>query len=140
MSFQSFSTYLRKCKSINLLPLSSRFELNDLLFLHKVIYNLIPVNLPEYLSFFQGQSRLRSCHLDSLSLVSSISPRSATNVFAKSFYFSTHCKWNRLPLELRSIGDHKTFKLALIKHLWKNLPWDSDTELGDDFDLQLENG
>ena len=141
LSYTCFLTYVSKCKLVNLLPLSVRFELNDILFLHKVINKLVPVELPAYLSFFQGQSRLRSSHLDSLSLVSSISPRSSANVFANSFYYSTHCKWNRLPFEMREIESHQNFKDVLIKHMWKDLcKCDTDLFLEDEYDLQLENG
>ena len=140
LSFTSFSTYLMKCKEINLLPLSAKFELNDLVFLHKIIKNLVPVELPVYLKIFEGQSRLRSSHLDHLSLVSSISPRTPTNAFAKSFFYSTHCKWNELPLEIRSIECHSLFKAAVTKHLWSNLLWDPDMALQDDYDILLDNG
>ena len=75
ISYSSWEVYIRKCKEVNLLPMTLRFDLNDILFLHKVIYGLKPVSLPPYLSFFVGQSRLRSSHLDSLSLVSSLQPR-----------------------------------------------------------------
>jgi hypothetical protein len=140
LSFSSFSTYLMKCKEVNLLPLSAKFELNDLLFLYKIIQKIVPVELPDYLSFFNGQSRLRSCHLDNLSLVSSVTPRTPTNVFAKSFFYSTHCKWNKLPLEIRSIESLDLFKAAVVKHLWDDFLWDPDMDLQDDFDIVLENG
>ena len=113
-SYSSWSKYISKCKQADLLPLSERFKLNDLLFLHKVINDLIPVELPNYLSFFQGQSRLRSSHLDSLSLINSITPHSSTNAFAKSFYYRTHCLWNKLPLEIREIESHHLFKVKTL--------------------------
>ena len=69
----------------DLLPLKYRFDLNDVIFLHKVINKLIPVDLPEYISFFDGQTRLRSTHLDSYSLVSSVIPRSST-FLSDAFY------------------------------------------------------
>jgi hypothetical protein len=89
------------------LPLSKRFDLNDLVLFYRVINELIPLKLPNYLTFFDGQSRLRSCHLDSLSLVSSTKPR--TNSFLtttqnsslnKSFFYRTHLLWNKLPYDL----------------------------------------
>ena len=93
-SYSPFDVYVQKCREVNLLPMSTRFDLNDLLFLHKVIYNLKPVDLPYYLTFFEGQSRLRSCHLDNLSLVSSIQPKSnylttsSSNPLANTFFLS----------------------------------------------------
>jgi hypothetical protein len=127
--------YVRKCKQINLLPLSARFDLNDLLFLHKIIYELKPVNLPSYLSFFNGQSRLRSCHLDNLSLVSSIHPISTqcttrtSNPLANTFFYRTHSKWNSLPISLREIRCPDLFKSMLKGHLWKSLVMPDDAEI-----------
>ena len=122
--------YLEKCKLVNILPLSQKFDLNDLIFLHKVLNNLIPVSLPDYISFYQGGSRLRQCHLDSFSLVSSITPRLSQNVnfsnksrnpLSKSFFYRTHILWNTLPLEVRQITSPCLFKSEVIKHLWKEL-------------------
>ena len=99
----------------------------DLLFLHKVIYELKPVNLPFYLSFFNGQSRLRSCHLDNLSLVSSVHPKSThcttrtSNPLANTFFYRTYSEWNSLPISLREIKCPVHFKFKLKKHLWKSL-------------------
>ena len=133
-SYSQWNTYVSKCRQADLLPLSERFNLNDLLFLHKVVYKLIPVELPGYLSFFQGLSRLRHTHLDSLSLVCSVTPKSPSNAFANGFFFRTHCKWNRLPLELRQLECHQLFKTELIALLWKDLSPE------DEFDGEFDNG
>jgi hypothetical protein len=127
VSYSQYDVYILKCKFVNILPLSVRFDLNDILFLHKVINNLKPVDLPFYLSFFGGQTRLRSCHLDSLSLVSSILPRSnhsstrSHNPLLNSFFYRTHLMWNKLPLTIREISCPIKFKVCLKKHLWSNL-------------------
>ena len=57
--------YYSKCKETDLLPLSKHFELNDLLFFHKIINQQIDIPLPSYIQRYSGQSRLRNCHLDS---------------------------------------------------------------------------
>ena len=93
LSYSSEEMYLRKCREINILPMSHRFILNDLVLLHKTIYSLTPLTLPSYLSFFSGQSRLRFCKLDNLSLVSSIIPSTkaskatTNNALASSFFY-----------------------------------------------------
>jgi len=97
-----------------------------------------PVSLPSYLTFFEGQSRLRSSHLDSLSLVSSLQPR--TNLYstrtsshlAKTFFYRTHIKWNDLPLCLREINCPDKFKVELNLHLWKNALSDPDVSVDSD--------
>ena len=122
--------YIKKCKQVDILPLSQKFDLNDLIFFHKVVNNTIPVSLPDYLSFYQGGSRLRRCHLDSYSIVSSIIPRSSQNSYSnaisnnplsKSFFYRTHVLWNSLPLEVRQLESSGSFKSEVTKHLWKSI-------------------
>ena len=127
LSYSSSEVYLRKCKEVNILPMSQRLVLTDLVQLHKVIYGLIPLSLPDYLSFFSGQSRLRFCKLDKLSLVSSIIPASkaskatCNNVFARSFFYRSHLLWNDLPIDIRSIDCPDKFKGRLKQHIWSEL-------------------
>ena len=150
-SYGSYSVYInKKCKDANLLPMSERFCLNNMLFLHKVIHKLIPIELPDYLSFFQGQSRLRSCHMDHRSLVSSIVPnitincnnvsseRNSTNAFSNSFFYRSHLTWNSLPLEMREIESHSLFKVELIKHLWSAL-FSNIKDLDHEYDYEYDS-
>ena len=139
----SSEIYLKKCKFLDILPLSRKFDLNDLIFLHKVLNNLIPVSLPDYLSFYQGGSRLRQCHLDNFSLVSSITPRLSQNVnystnntrspLSKSFFYRTHLLWNTLPLPVRQITSTSLFKSEVTKHFWKTLLYDDISATSNDF-------
>ena len=135
ISYSSFTVYVRKCRQVNLLPLLKRFDLNDLILFHKTVYNLVPLNLPNYLSFFNGISRLRSCHLDSLSIVCTLQPRNVSNVSVnESFFYRTHTLWNALPFEIRQIQISSAFKNEVIKHLWKLLLMDIDDH---DFDPEV---
>ena len=52
MSYNNKDVYIRKCKQVNVLPMNKRFVLNDITLFHKIVYNLIPVKLPDYLSSF----------------------------------------------------------------------------------------
>ena len=104
--------YLHKCKQINILPLVYRFKLNDMIFFHKIVYNNIPINLPSYLTFYNDNSRLRSTHLDSLSLVYTL-PIINTHGLDKSFFFRSHTAWNLLPyniFDLRNATKLSEFK------------------------------
>ena len=110
ISYDLCVTYIQKCRQANLLPLAKRFDLNDLILLHKIIYNLIPLSLPDYLSFFDGNTRLRSCHLDTFSIVSSLQAKSLnTNCLKKSFFYRTHTEWNAIPLEIRKLDSPSAF-------------------------------
>ena len=61
--------YALRCKQIDILPLQQHFDINDLLFFHKIVYNIIPVSLPNYISPYDGVSRLRTSHLDHMLFV-----------------------------------------------------------------------
>ena len=115
-------TYIQKCRQVNLLPLMKLFALNDLVLFHKIVYELVPVKFPNYLSFFSGTTRLRSSHLDNLSIVSNLQPtRYNESYLRKSFYFRTHTEWNALPIEIRQILNPSSFKEATTKHFWNNI-------------------
>ena len=78
-----------------------RFILNEVIMFHKIFNNLIPVRMPDYLSLYNDLTRLRSCHLDKLSFVSSvIHIGKSSNIFNKSSFYRTHMTWNSLPLEM----------------------------------------
>ncbi len=121
--------YLQVCKQLNILPLSARFEFKDILFFHKIFYDISVVSFPAYLKRFSG-SRLRICHLDNLCIVSDVSPRIPQNLtssnirhtgISKSFFYRSHLLWNKLPYELRSIESPSIFKNNLLKHIWSEL-------------------
>ena len=138
ISYNSKDVYLRKCKQINVLPMRKRFVLNDITLFHKIFNNLIPVKMPDYLTLFRGMTRLRSCHLDRLSYVSSVLPRGKnSNTLRKSFFYRGYLFWNEIPLEIREIRCQTTSKFRVKQHLW-NLAFSefSNTE----FDLSLANG
>ena len=118
MSYQSYETYIKKCKQVNILPLKLKFDLNDLLLFYKVTHDLVPIKLPTYLKLFDGQTRLRTTHLDNLSYVPNLPIGNNTTHLDKSFYYRTHSLWNALPYELREIESISLFKANLVKHLW----------------------
>ena len=139
--------YVRKCRQTRLLPLNKRFEFNDLVLFYKVIYKLIPLQLPAYLKFFDGVSSLRSCHLDTLSIISDIRPKNnhitTTNkncALNKSFFYRTHLLWNNLPYEIRCIRHYPKFRTELLKLLWKSIVTDDDMISDDEFSDLVDNG
>ena len=122
MRYYSYSKYLIKCRQVNLLPISKRFDINDLVLFHKVVYNRIPLVFPEYLSLYDGNTRLRSSHLDKLCFISTLTPRgSSTHLLDKSFFYRTHSLWNSIPLEIREIDDPTQFKNDITKYFWKQI-------------------
>ena len=110
------------------MPIAERFDFLDLLFFYKIVKGLVPIELPPYLLQYQGNSRLRSSHLDRLSFVSSIIPHTSTNAFARSFFFRTHTKWNHIPLSIREIDSLMEFKSKLTKYMWENIMSEISTD------------
>ena len=84
-SSYSQSTYIQKCRQLKIMPIEDRFDFLDLIFFFKVVKQLIPVTLPSYLQPFQGQSWLRSCHMDPLCFTTSVLPRASSNALLKIF-------------------------------------------------------
>ena len=69
---------------------------------HQVVYKLIPLSMPDYLTIFDGISGLRTTHLDELSYISHVQHNTTSiNNLNKSFFFRSHSLWNALPLEIR---------------------------------------
>ena len=122
--------YLIRCRQLYFLPLNLKLLFNDLLLFHKALNCLIPVKIPDYLHFFDGNNRLRSSHLDHLSLVSDIKPKvypkysknsvqgTECKILENSYFYRSHLSWNKLPLEIREALTHNIFKAKLRKHLW----------------------
>ena len=74
---------------------------NDMNIFHKFVYKIIPVTMPDYLTLYSGDSRLRSTYFDNLSFVSNIaSTTTSISNLNKSFLFRSHMLWNFLPFDL----------------------------------------
>ena len=116
-----------RCKQTDILPLKLHFDLNDLLLFHKIVYNLIPLTMPSYISTYHGASKLRSSHLDYMSYIFSdttliaLQRTNNNNKFFKSFFYRTAYTWNKLPLDIREISSHIKFKLEARSFLYNIL-------------------
>ena len=87
---------------------------------HQIVYKLIPLSIPEYLTVYDGTSRLRETHLDQLSYVCHLQHNSVSiNNLNKSFFFRSHTIWNSLPFEIRNEKNHNKFKTKLETHYWE---------------------
>ena len=91
-----------------------------MVFCHGILCGRNPLQIPEYLNFFNGNTCLRSTHLDSLSFVSSLtSCNNGTRNLQKSFFFRSHTLWNSLPTEIRSCCKQIEFKDKLTSYFWE---------------------
>ena len=124
--------YYIRCKDLNLLPIKYKLVLKDLKLFHDILNHRIPIELPEYYSFYNsGMYSLRASHMDDLSITTSIQPRvtrnySSTEVvssslsqFSNSYFYRTMNNWNSLPYDARSQKFPKQFESAATKWLWQ---------------------
>ena len=72
-------TYLLRCSQIKIIPMLAFFDINDLVFFHKIVNNTIPFSLPDCIKPYSGQCRLRQTNLDSLSYISTFISDFATS-------------------------------------------------------------
>ena len=110
-----------KCYQTNLSPMKVFFDINDLTYFHKIINNQIPLNIPEYIKPYTGQSRLRQTNLDDMSYVCNYSYNSSSfpscrSPFYKSFFFRVVHTWNSIPLSIRNTTNSQSFKHQVISH------------------------
>ena len=111
--------YQTKCYQVQLSPMKRFFDINDLSYFHKIVYGQIPINLPEYIQPYNGQSRLRQANLDHLCYVctyNSSSFPSSRSPFYKSFFYRIVHTWNSIPLSIRKIINVQSFKRNVISH------------------------
>ena len=129
--------YALRCKQIDILQLQQHFDINDLLFFHKIVYNIIPVSLPNYISPYDGVSRLRTSHLDDMSFVMNCNTAvplqkvHCNSKFFKCYFYRTIHMWNKLALNIRKIPSHVKFKLKCKDFFWNYLMTDGIFDGGD---------
>ena len=99
-------TYRERCIDLNILPLSYRREISDLVFLFKSIHGVYDVNFNENLEFITMQSRLRSGNQGTLLRNQLVS----TDTFKYSYFNIIVGMWNVLPRAIRDCVDLETFK------------------------------
>ena len=124
----SLNMYIQKCRQLNFLPLSARFDFLDILFFYKVVYGLVPVELPPYLTPYIDNRRLRNCHLDYLCYTCSITSHGGCGAFVSSFFYGSHLMWNRIPISIREIDGLNEFKTKLCMFIWTQIDYTEDLD------------
>ena len=118
-------TYVNKCMQIQIIPMLKFFDINDLVLFHKIIYERVPLSLPNFIHRYSGSGRLRQANLDSLSFVSHVNSdhnnMSCRSPFYKTFYHKVLHVWNSLPYHIRSIPDTSYFKNKIKTYFWQEL-------------------
>ena len=117
--------YLNRCMQIHIIPMLKFFDLNDLILFHKIVYEKVPISLPNFIHRYSGHGCLRQTNLDSLLFVSHINPnhinKSCWSPFYKCFYHKVLHTWNSLPSDICSIPDTPNFKHEVKTYFWHAL-------------------
>ena len=113
-----------KVYNLDLLPMNTKFILSDLLLFHRIVYNNICINMPDYIvldiNSHDRPSRLAMDEGPDYLKYKSIE-RSNIVAFANSFFYRSIGEWNILPLKIREISSYEVFKDKLKAHLWNVL-------------------
>ena len=117
--------YLNRCSQLKITPMSTFFDIRDLILFHKIVYERIPISLPTFIKPYTGYGRLRNANLDSQSFISdafsNVLNSSSRSPFYKSFFHKVLHTWNRLPFLIRSIPNEPQFKHKVTDFLWSEI-------------------
>ena len=116
--------FLQKQWGLGLLPMKSKFVYTDTILFHKIVYNLIDINLPIYVRRQEPQDITRTTRStqaiadgsDKLHFKCTVLPK--IKCFENNFFNRTLKVWNVLPLSIREIEPSESFSVKLKEHLW----------------------
>lgn len=117
-------TYRERCIDLNLMPLSYRREISDLVFLFKCMHDVYDVNFNDNFNFVTTQSRLRSADNGILLRGNLVS----TECFKHSYFNRVTRMWNRLPRNMRDCEDLNVFKDGVSNFYFNKLLTEYDID------------
>ena len=123
------SEYHANLKKLDILPIHLKFDFNDIILFHSIVFGTSPIQLPDYFiscptgylnpdttaRHFQRNTRT-TCSYDDLMFKCKTIPK--IDAFRDDFFYRTMCLWNSLPLDLRETTSRECFKISLKEHLW----------------------
>ena len=102
-------SYVERCQDLKLLPLSFKREVNDLLFLFKILNNAIDVDFAEEVQLSEPSNRRSANNGPTL-----CSHFTRTETFKASYFNRVAHLWNCLPAHIREASSLDVFKSSLI--------------------------
>lgn len=124
LGYPNETSYQERCLQLNILPLSYRREVNDLILLFKYIHSIYDVSLDETLELVSENSGLRSGSRGLL-----LKSKLATTEHFKRFYFNrVVVMWNNLPRALRDCQNLIGFKKGVEDFYFVKLSLSYDTD------------
>ena len=91
-SYSDYNIYIKKCRDVNILPINKKFHLNDIISFHKIVSGYVHVDLTNYISKFNGVSRLRENHHDLECYTCNLNPSNAKvhSPIYKNYFLQSH--------------------------------------------------
>ncbi len=115
--------FYEKQKELKILPIRFKFIYNSLILFYKVVNDLVPISLPDYIAVAEaGTLRYTRATApviegrDTSTYCSSVVPN--CEGFRGSYFFRTMLLWNALPACIRQSGPFSIFKCKLNEYLW----------------------
>ncbi|MCP4458353.1 MAG: reverse transcriptase family protein, partial [Cytophagales bacterium] len=108
--------YTQKLIDLDILPMAQKFVYNDMVMLYKIINNLVPVSLPDYV-ILRINTR-SSANANMLGIDPELVCHPIKNIFGHSFFPRSISTWNHLPKETKESVSIGTFKANLNSYLW----------------------
>ncbi len=123
--FRSYSEeeFDRKQRSLNILPIKSKFIYNDLIMFYKIVNGLVPISLPEYITVTQPEE---TRYTRSNAPIHNLTDRTRyqcnvpinNDIFRNSYFCRAIRLWNSLPENVRQVERVSVYKSLLLKHMW----------------------
>ena len=99
-------TYDERCKRLQVLPLSYRREVLDLVFLYNCLHGAIDVDFTDEIAYVNSGRNLRSTS-HGLNLQTKLVK---TETYKSSYFSRVVTLWNKIPLEVRNSSNVNVFK------------------------------
>ena len=119
------ASYVERCTTLDLLPLSYRREYLDLVFIFKCIHRLFDVDFSHEFSISSSVNGLRSAHNGTL-LTNSYT---RTELFKASFFNRIPHLWNALAFDIRMSNSLSVFKIKLCTFYRSKLSFSFNVDL-----------
>ena len=116
--------------------MGQKFIFNDMVMFYKILNNLVPVNLPSYITL---RSNTRSCsNLSILGIDNEQVCHPIKNIFGRSFFPRCISNWNHLPTQIKELENIDIFKQSIKEYLWGVVlnSYDDYSLDSSDFDLE----
>ncbi len=116
--------YTQKLIDLDILPMAQKFVFNDMVMLYKIINNIVPVSLPNYITL--RENTRSSSNGSTLGIDPELVCHPIKNIFGQSFFPRSISIWNHLSRETKESESIGTFKAKLNSYLWNLVTSNSD--------------